>query len=58
MGTSAAAWRTSASRCCRVLQAFALRHEGRFAVVCTAGWPAHVALELLDRLGAPLAYHG
>ncbi len=41
-----------------VLEAFALRHEGRFAVVCTAGWPAHVALELLDRLGAPLAYHG
>jgi uncharacterized protein (TIGR02679 family) len=41
-----------------VLEAFALRHGGRFAVVCTAGWPAHAAVELLDRLGAPLAYHG
>lgn len=41
-----------------VLEAFALAHGGRFAVVCTAGWPAHVALDLLDRLGAPLAYHG
>lgn len=41
-----------------VLEAFALRHGGSFAVVCTAGWPAHVALDLLDRLGAPLAYHG
>ncbi len=41
-----------------VLEAFALRHGGAFPLVCTAGWPAHVALELLDRLGAPLAYHG
>lgn len=41
-----------------VLEAFALRHGGRFPVVCTAGWPAHVALELLTRLGAPLSYHG
>jgi uncharacterized protein (TIGR02679 family) len=41
-----------------VLEAFALRHGGRFAVVCTAGWPAHVALDLLDRLGASLSYHG
>lgn len=41
-----------------VPEAFAMRHGGRFAVVCAAGWPAHVALELLDRLGAPLHYHG
>lgn len=41
-----------------VLEAFALRHGGRFAVVCTAGWPAGVALDLLDRLGTPLSYHG
>ena len=41
-----------------VLEAFALRHGGRHAVVCTAGWPAHVAVELLERLGAPLHYHG
>lgn len=41
-----------------VLEAFAVRHGGRFAVVCTAGWPASVALDLLDRLGAPLRYHG
>jgi uncharacterized protein (TIGR02679 family) len=41
-----------------VLEAFALRHGGRFAVVCTAGWPAHVALDLLGRLGTPLHYHG
>lgn len=41
-----------------VLEAFALAHGGRFAVVCTAGWPAQVALDLLDGLAAPLAYHG
>lgn len=41
-----------------LLEAFAVRHGGRAAVVCTAGWPAHVALELLDRLEAPLSYHG
>ena len=41
-----------------VLEAFAVRYGGTYAVVCTAGWPAHVAVELLDRLGAPLAYHG
>jgi len=41
-----------------VLEAFALRHGGTFPLVCTAGWPAHVALELLGRLGVPLAYHG
>ena len=41
-----------------VLEAFALRHGGRFPVVCTAGWPAHVALDLLARLDAPLSYHG
>lgn len=41
-----------------VLEAFALRHGGRFAVVCTAGWPAHVALDLLTGLDAPLRYHG
>ena len=41
-----------------VLEAFAVRHGGRYALVCTAGWPAHVALDLLDRLGVPLHYHG
>ena len=41
-----------------VLEAFALRYGGRHAVVCTAGWPAHVALDLLRRLAAPLRYHG
>ncbi len=41
-----------------LLEAFALRHGGRFAVVCTAGWPAHVALNLLTRLDAALSYHG
>ncbi len=41
-----------------VLESFAVRHGGRFAVVCTAGWPAAVAVGLLDRLAVPLAYHG
>ena len=41
-----------------VLESFAVRHGGRFAVVCTAGWPAAVALDLLARPGVPLAYHG
>lgn len=41
-----------------VLESFAARHGGRFAVVCTAGWPAAVALDLLDRLAVPLSYHG
>jgi uncharacterized protein (TIGR02679 family) len=41
-----------------VLESFAGRHGGRFAVVCTAGWPAAVALDLLDRVGVPLDYHG
>ena len=41
-----------------VLESFAARHGGRFAVVCTAGWPAAVALDLLDPLSVPLAYHG
>jgi uncharacterized protein (TIGR02679 family) len=41
-----------------VLESFAVQHGGRFAVVCTAGWPAAVALDLLDRVGVPLAYHG
>jgi uncharacterized protein (TIGR02679 family) len=41
-----------------VLEAFALRHGGRFALVCTAGWPAQVALDLLARLDTPLSYHG
>ena len=41
-----------------VLEAFAVRHGGTYPVVCTAGWPAAVAVELLDRLGAPLRYHG
>ncbi len=41
-----------------VLESFATEHGGRFAVVCTAGWPAAVALDLLDRLAVPLRYHG
>lgn len=41
-----------------VLEAFAVRHGGRFPVVCTAGWPAQIAVDLLHRLGAPLRYHG
>lgn len=41
-----------------VLESFAVRHGGRFAAVCTAGWPAAVALDLLDRVGVPLDYHG
>ena len=41
-----------------VLEAFAVRHGGAFPVVCTAGWPAAVAVTLLRRLDAPLAYHG
>ena len=41
-----------------VLEAFAVRHGGTYPVVCTSGWPAAVAVALLDRLGAPLPYHG
>ena len=41
-----------------VLEAFAVRHGGAFPVVCTAGWPSAVAVALLRRLDAPLAYHG
>lgn len=41
-----------------VLEAIATRHGGRFPVVCTAGWPSAVAVALLSRLAAPLAYHG
>jgi hypothetical protein len=41
-----------------VLEAFAVQRGGAQPVVCTAGWPAAVAVELLDRLGAPLRYHG
>lgn len=41
-----------------VLESFATREGGRCAIVCTAGWPAAVALDLLDRLAVPLAYHG
>lgn len=41
-----------------VLESFAVRHGGRYAVVCTSGWPSRVAVELLRRLGAPLSYHG
>ena len=40
-----------------VLEAFAVAGRGD-AVVCTSGWPAPVAVALLRRLGAPLAYHG
>ncbi len=41
-----------------VLEAFALHFGGSQPVVCTAGWPAAVAVELLEELGAPLRYHG
>jgi len=41
-----------------VLEAFARRSGGTHAVVCTAGWPAAVAIDLLARLPGPLAYHG
>jgi uncharacterized protein (TIGR02679 family) len=45
----------------RVLEAFADRYGGRFAVVCTAGWPSAVACDLLHALGdgrVELLYHG
>jgi uncharacterized protein (TIGR02679 family) len=41
-----------------VLEAFAIRHGGRFSIVCTSGWPSHVAVDLLHQLGAPFSYHG
>ena len=41
-----------------VLEAFAGRYGGRVPVVCTSGWPAQVAVDLLRGLGAPLRYHG
>ncbi len=41
-----------------VLETFAVRHGGRFPVVCTSGWPSLVAIDLLHRLGAPMSYHG
>jgi uncharacterized protein (TIGR02679 family) len=41
-----------------VLEAFAVRHGGRFPMVCTSGWPALVAVDLLRSLDAPLRYHG
>jgi uncharacterized protein (TIGR02679 family) len=41
-----------------VLEAFAVRHGGRFSVVCTSGWPSNVAVDLLHRLSARLSYHG
>ena len=41
-----------------VLEAFAVRHGGAHPVVCSAGWPAVVCLELLAALRVPLAYHG
>ncbi|PZS26491.1 MAG: TIGR02679 family protein [Pseudonocardiales bacterium] len=41
-----------------VLEAFAVRHGGRHPIVCTAGWPSLVAVDLLGRLGVPLSYHG
>jgi uncharacterized protein (TIGR02679 family) len=45
----------------RVLEAFAERHGGRFAVVCVAGEPNIVTVDLLRALaggGAVLRYHG
>ena len=41
-----------------VLEAFAVRHGGRFSIVCTSGWPSCVAVDLLQLLDAPLSYHG
>lgn len=41
-----------------VLEAFALTHAGRFPLVCTSGWPATVAVDLLTRLDVLLRYHG
>ncbi|MDP9436908.1 MAG: TIGR02679 family protein [Actinomycetota bacterium] len=41
-----------------VLEAVAVRYGGAWPVVCTSGWPASVALALLDALHAPLAYSG
>lgn len=41
-----------------VLEAFAVRHGGRFPIVCTSGWPSVVAVELLRRLGTAISYHG
>lgn len=41
-----------------VLEAFAVRHGGRWPVVCSSGWPATVCVSLLCSLGAPLSYHG
>ncbi len=41
-----------------VLEAFAVRHGGRFPMVCTSGWPSLVAVDLLRRLDASLSYHG
>jgi len=42
----------------RVLEAFADRYGGAFAVVCTAGWASAVACDLLHALRAELCYHG
>lgn len=45
----------------RVLEAFADRYGGAFAVVCTAGWASAVACDLLHALRADraeLCYHG
>jgi len=45
----------------RVLEAVAQRHGGAVAVVCTAGQPSMVVLDVLSRLaasGMPLRYHG
>lgn len=41
-----------------VLEAVADRFGGTHPVVCTSGWPAPVAVELLRALGAELLYHG
>lgn len=41
-----------------VLEAFAVRYGGAYALVCSSGWPAGVCVELLSALGAPLGYHG
>jgi len=41
-----------------VLEAFAGRYGGGVPVVCTSGWPAQVAVDLLRELRVPLRYHG
>jgi len=41
-----------------VLEAVAVRYGSEHALVCTAGWPAAVAVDVLRRLPAGSRYHG